>query len=313
MDISAPVPANSAPSADLIKESSTATFQQDVIDASATTPVLVDFWAPWCGPCRQLGPAIEKIVTEFGGKLKLVKINIDENQALAGQMNVQSIPAVFAFSGGQPVDGFMGALPESEIRAFAQKVIDTAAKAGGSAADDMATQIDDALKAATNAIEAQDYTSAEQIYSMVLQHMPDNVSALIGLAQTSIKTGDTDRAAASLDMVPEDRQKLPEYLSARAALDLKKEAAALGSTAELEARLAKAPDDHQARLDLALALNADGQKLEAAETLVALMRKDREWNEDGARKKLLELFEAWGAADPATIKGRRLLSAALFA
>lgn len=314
MDISVTPPANgsAAGAENLVKDSSTATFQQDVIDASTQTPVLVDFWAPWCGPCRQLGPAIEKVVSEFGGQIKLVKINIDENQALAGQLGVKSIPAVFAFAGGRPVDGFMGALPESEIRSFAQKTIDAAAGADGGAPDDINTQIEAALTGATKAVEAEDYTSAEQIYAMILQHVPDHAAALIGLAQVFMKTEDMEGAKANLDLVPEEGRTSADYLSALSALQLKEEAAGLGSIAELESRLEKDADDHQARFDLALALNADGQKLEAAEALTALMRRDREWNEDGARKKLLELFEAWGPTDSATTKGRRLLSSALF-
>jgi len=308
---SAGTPANPGIAADLIKESSTASFEKDVLQASVTTPVLVDFWAPWCGPCRQLGPAIEKIVTEFAGKVKLVKINVDENQALAGQMGVQSIPAVFAFAGGRPVDGFMGALPESEIRAFVQKTVD--AMGGAAPADDMEAQITEALEAAAQALEAGDYASAEHVYGLVLQHKPDHDGALTGLALTCLKTGDLDRAEATLDLVSEEGQKAPDYLSAISSLQLKREAADLGSIAELEQRLAKDENDHQARFDLALALNADGFKLEAAEALVKLMRQNRDWNEDAARKKLLELFDAWGPKDPATLKGRRLLSTALFA
>ncbi len=304
-------PANPGVATDLIKESTTASFEKDVLQASVTTPVLVDFWAPWCGPCRQLGPAIEKIVTEFAGKVKLVKINVDENQALAGQMGVQSIPAVFAFAGGRPVDGFMGALPESEIRAFVQKIIDAAG--GGAPANDMEAQISEALEAAVQAFDAGDYASAEHVYGLVLQHKPDHDAALTGLARVTLKTGDLDRAEATLDLVSEEGRKSAEYLSAISSLQLKREAAGLGSIAELEQRLVADENDHQARFDLALALNADGMKLEAAEALVKLMRQNRDWNEDAARKKLIELLDAWGPKDPATLKGRRLLSTALFA
>ena len=313
MDIELTPPVNSGAvnTSELIKESSTEDFKRDVLETSMHTPVLVDFWAPWCVPCRQLGPAIEKIVSEFAGKIKLVKINVDENQALAGQMGVQSIPAVFAFAGGRPVDGFMGALPEGQIREFAQKALDAAGQSGG-APDDVSAQIEEAMKGAANALEANDFASAEQIFSMILQHVPDHTGALIGLAQTCLETGDADRAAATLELVNEEGQKSADYLSLLAALQLKKEAAELGSIADLEQRVATNDLDHQARFELALALNADGFKLEATDALIAIMRHDREWNDDGARKKLLELFDAWGAADPASIKGRRALSSVLF-
>jgi len=294
----------------LVIEGSTARFQEQVLDASARVPVLVDFWAPWCGPCRQLGPALEKVVGELGGRMRLVKINVDENQALAGQMGVQSIPAVFAFVGGRPVDGFMGALPESELRRFAQKVLDASKNLSGP--EEEGAEIRQALEAAAAALAAGDLARAEQIYGLVLQHAPENDDALLGLASMLMKADDAERAEAALDMVSEEGRKRAEYLSLIAALQLAREAASLGSIPELEARLAAGPDDHQARFDLALALNARGFKLEAAEALIALMRRDRTWNDDAVRKKLVDLFEAWGPKDPATSKARRLLSAALF-
>jgi putative thioredoxin len=300
-----------APAPALIRDSTDRAFKADVIDASLEAPVMVDFWAPWCGPCRTLSPIIEKVVNEQGGKVRLVKINIDENPGVAGQLGIQSIPTVFAFAGGRPVDGFQGALPESEVRRFAERVIAAAGPAepqAGSVEEQLAT----ALAAAGEALSAGDLNQAAQIYGMVLQHQPDNAAAALGMAKVFLEAGDTGQAQAVLDGIPEAERKGDDYASVLARLKLATEAAGLSETDELEARINADPDDLQARFDLAVVLNAAGDRQQAAEALVGIMKRDRAWNEDAARRKLLELFEAWGPKDPATLKGRRLLSSLLF-
>ena len=311
VNLNTPAAANAAPPVAVIKDSTDRAFKADVIDASLEAPVLVDFWAPWCGPCRALTPAIEKVIKEKGGKIRLVKINIDENPQIAGQLGVQSIPNVFAFAGGRPIDMFLGNMPESDVRKFADRVI-AAAGPGKPQAGSIEEEIKNAMAAAKEALGIGDLNTAAQIFGMVLQHQPENAEAILGMARVYLKAGEAEQAQTIFDTVPAEARKGSDYTSLAAELKLLSEAADVGGTAELQRQLDKSPDDHQARYDLAIALNAEGKRAEAAEQLVTLMKRDRTWNEDGARKKLLEFFEAWGAKDAATLKGRRMLSAILF-
>ncbi|MFC6488914.1 thioredoxin [Nitratireductor sp. GCM10026969] len=291
-----------APTAgEVIKETSTAAFSADVIQESRRQPVLVDFWAPWCGPCKQLAPALEKVVRESGGQVKLVKLNIDEHPAIPGQLGIQSIPAVIAFKDGQPVDGFMGAVPESQIREFVKKI-----SAGGG------NKIDEALAAASEAREGGDPQTAAQIYSAVLQQEPEHVESLAGLADLLFEAGQADEARAVLERVPEAKKDAAAVAAVRAKMALAEQVAELGDPAELQRRLEADPSDHEARFDLALVRNAQGQREEAAENLLAIVKADRGWKDDAARTKLLELFDAWGASDPVTLSARRRLSSLLF-
>jgi len=287
---------------DVIKDASTATFMADVIEASKRVPVIVDFWAPWCGPCKQLGPALEKVVREARGQVRLVKVNIDENQALAAQMRIQSIPAVFAFVNGQPVDGFMGALPESELTAFVQRLV----KGGGGA------EIEAALEEANASLAAKEYAPAAQIYAAIIEADRENVAAIAGLARCQIGLGDLDGAKATLALVPKAKVNDPAIASARAALELAEHPVDLADIDRLSRNLEARPDDHQARLDLAVALNAAGRREEAVDQLLASIRRERGWDEGAARKQLIKLFEAWGPKDPLTLSGRKQLSAILF-
>ncbi|PBB38698.1 thioredoxin [Mesorhizobium sp. WSM3864] len=290
--------------ADLVKDTTTATFAADVIQESRRQPVLVDFWAPWCGPCKQLTPQLEKAVKAAGGKVKLVKMNIDDHPSVAGQLGIQSIPAVIAFKDGQPVDGFMGAIPESQITQFIQKV---GGKGGGGA-----PQITEALAAAAEAREAGDTQTAADIYDAILEQSPETIEAIAGLGEILFEAGDSQGAETVLAKAPEDKKDAPALAALRAKMTLAAEAAALGNPAEFERRLAANPNDHQARFDLAMVQNARGERMQAADNLLAIVRADRTWNDDGARAQLLKFFEAWGMTDEATLSARRKLSSLLF-
>ncbi|MFD0985756.1 thioredoxin [Methyloligella solikamskensis] len=283
-----------------IKNTTTAEFVKDVVEASRDVPVLVDFWAPWCGPCKQLAPLLEKAVRAAKGQVRLVKLNIDEHPEIPGQMGVQSIPAVFAFKNGQPVDGFMGAMPESKIEAFIARLI---------GADDQGAD----LEAAEQALAADEVNLAAQMFGQALQENPENVQAAAGLAKCYIKAGDVARAEQTLQMIPEEKANDPAVMSAKAELDLAQKSEDTGDIDALREAVEANPDDHQARFDLSLALNGKGDHMGAAEELLTLFRKDRDWNDGAARTQLLQFFEAWGPKDPATAKGRQKLSSMLFA
>ena len=295
-----------APPADLIKDSDTARFAQDVIDASMTVPVIVDFWAPWCGPCKQLTPALEKSVQAARGAVRLVKVNIDENQSLAAQMRIQSVPAVYAFYQGQPVDGFVGAQSESQIKSFIERLVAQSGAALGP------SPVDQALEQAQAALDGGQPAAASALYGQVLQHEPDNETALAGMVRSYLESGDAAAAREMFDALTEEMAAKPAFVSVKAALELAEQTAESGPLAELEARVAAHPADHQARYDLAIALHAGGEREAAAETLIELMRRERGWNEDAARHQLLKFFEAWGPSDPITLSARRQLSSLLF-
>lgn len=302
MTASASMTAKPAESAgDLVKDTTTAAFRKDVIDESQRQPVLVDFWAPWCGPCKQLAPAIEKVVREAGGKVKLVKMNIDEHPDIAGQLGIQSIPAVIAFQKGQPVDGFMGALPESRIRQFLERLVGPVVDAAA-----------EALAEADRLAGEGDAAGAAQLYAALLEKQPGDQKALGGLARVYLDMGEVDQARELLAAFPAAAKEDPALAAARAALDLAEQAAGVGDLAPLIAAVEANPADHQARFDLAVALNAAGKRDEAADHLLASIRKERGWNDEAARKQLLQFFEAWGPMDAATVAARRKLSAALF-
>jgi putative thioredoxin len=290
---------------DLIKETTTQTFVKDVIEESKRQPVLIDFWAEWCGPCRQLTPILEKAVRNAKGRVKLVKMNIDQHPAIPGQMGIQSIPAVIAFVGGQPADGFMGAIPESQVNAFIDKLTKGVPAAGEPSIAEILTEAEAVLADG-------DAAGAAQIYAEVLALDSTNIAALAGLAKCYVTTGAMEQAKQTLAMVPESKRNDAGVKAVQAAIELAEQAQSVGPVAELEQKVAANPLDHQARFDLATALNAQGRRGEATDQLLQIVRRDRKWNDDGARKQLVQLFEAWGGADEATVEGRKRLSTILF-
>jgi putative thioredoxin len=291
--------------AGLIKETTTQTFVKDVIEESRRQPVLIDFWAEWCGPCRQLTPVLEKAVKNAKGKVKLVKMNIDQHPAIPGQMGIQSIPAVIAFVNGQPADGFMGAIPESQVNAFIEKLTKGVTAPGE-------PNIAEILEEAEAVLAEGDAAAAAQIYAEVLALDATNIPAMAGLAKCYVTTGAIEQAKQTLAMVPDAKRNDAAVKAVQAAIDLAEQAQSVGPIGELEQKVAANPLDHQARFDLATALNAMGKRSEATAQLLEIVKRDRKWNDDGARKQLVQLFEAWGGADEATVEGRKRLSTILF-
>lgn len=294
--------AGAGPAGDLIRDTTTAEFTKDVIQESRNQPVLVDFWAPWCGPCKQLTPVLEKAVRAAGGTVKLVKMNIDDHPAIAGQLGVQSIPAVIAFRDGQPVDGFMGALPESQIKAFIARL----------AGDTGPTPAEEMIEMGRAALEAGDIQRAAQAFAQAAQEEPGHPAAVGLLARCYIQAGDLERAKQTLALVRPDGRNDPDFAAAEAALSLAEKADDLGDVAELQAKVEANPKDHQARFDLALALNARGDREGAVDQLLISIEYDRNWNDQAARKQLVEFFDAYGPKDEVTLSGRRRLSSILF-
>ncbi|MCL6284636.1 co-chaperone YbbN [Ruegeria sp. 2012CJ41-6] len=299
--------AGAAPAGDLIKDGSEATFMADVVETSQQVPVIVDFWAPWCGPCKTLGPLLEDAVMAARGAVKMVKINVDEAQMIASQLRVQTVPTVFAFYQGQPIDAFQGALPASEIKAFVDKVI---AAAGG---ESPSGQLDEAVEAADEMLAQGAAVDAAQTFAAILGEDPNHAAAYGGLVRSHIALDDLDQAEAILNGAPAEISTSTELEAAFAQLELAKQAADAGPVGELQAAVEANPDDHQARFDLALALHAGGQVQEAVDQLLDLFRRDREWNDGAAKAQLFTIFDALKPNDPVVLNGRRKLSSMIFA
>jgi putative thioredoxin len=297
----APVPAPKAAPTALISDTTTASFVKDVLEESKIQPVLVDFWAPWCGPCKALTPIIEKAVTQAKGKVKLVKMNIDDHPEVAGQLGIQSIPAVVAFVKGQGIDGFMGAQSEPQVKAFIEKLT-----------KGMVNETDEILAHAQTLLEQGDVMDAVEIFVAILSEEPENLKALTGLMEAHLTLENLPQVQGLLTQVPKEKLNDPSVLKIKAALELANAAKNLSPTAELEAQIAHDPNNHQARFELSLALNANGAREEAADQLLHIFKADKTWNEEAARKQLVTFFESWGAMDKATLYGRRKLSSLMF-
>jgi putative thioredoxin len=299
--------------ADPVKDVGLSTFMADVIDASKMHIVVVDFWAPWCGPCKQLGPTIEKVVRSYNGAVTLAKIDIDQNQQIAQQMQIQSIPAVFAFFQGQPIDGFMGALPEAQIKSWLDRLIKSTGATGVPAGEpDLAADLASAMKQAEEYFASGDVTTAQAVYADVLDQDPKHAGAYAGLMRCLIALGDTAEAKRMLETAPPEMAKDKSFDPIRTTLELAEQAGKTGASADLATKVAGNPADHQARYDLALAYYAEGKREQAVDELLEIVRRSRSWNEDAARKQLVKFFEAFGPTDPLTIASRKRLSSILF-